>query len=55
MSKYRTPTKEEEEIIRRNGIDPEGKTVSFRSDTCIELLAFKTRDTITIRQGDKKW
>ena len=55
MSKYRVPTPEEEEIIRRNGIDPEGKAISNRSEDCISLLCFQTRDTIMIYRGDKKW
>lgn len=55
MSKYRPPTEEEEEIIKRNGIDPEEKTVFMRGDDYIYLLCYTTRDIIVIRQGDKKW
>lgn len=55
MAKYRVPDEEEKDIIRRNGVDPEGKTIEFRNETTIVLLCHKTRDTITIRQGEKKW
>lgn len=55
MSKYRVPTPEEEEIIRRNGIDPEGKLIAHRSEDCISLVCHKTRDTILICRGEKKW
>lgn len=55
MDKYRIPTKEEIEIIRRNGIDPDGVAVTYRDARTIQLLMYKTRDQITIRQGDRKW
>ena len=55
MDKYRMPDKEEEEIIRRNGIDPDGVAVTYRDAKTIRLLRYKTRDEITIKQGDKKW
>ena len=55
MNKYRMPNKEEEEIIRCNGIDPEGVAVTYRDAKTIRLLQYKTRDEITIKQGDKKW
>ena len=55
MDKYRMPDKEEEEILRRNGIDPEGVAVTYRDAKTIRLLRYKTRDEITIKQGDKKW
>ena len=47
MTKYRVPTEEEKRIMRRNGIEPEGVAVIFRDE--------KTRDQITITQGEKKW
>ena len=55
MGKYRVPTDREEEILRRNGIDPEGLTVSYADDNCIRLLRLKTRDEIVIHRGDKQW
>lgn len=55
MSKYRVPDEEERRIIRENGIDPDAVTVSFRTETSIHLLYFKTRDEIVIRKGDRPW
>ena len=55
MDKYRMPKEEEIEIIRRNGIDPEGVAVTYRDAKTIQLLRYKTRDEIIIKQGDKKW
>ena len=53
--KYRVPTEKEKEIIRRNGIDPEGLAVTYADENSLHLLRHKTRDEITIRRGDKKW
>lgn len=55
MSKYRVLTEQEEEILRRNGIDTEHVVVELRTEVSIWLLNHKTRDTIVVRQGDKKW
>lgn len=55
MGKHRMPTKEEAEILRRNGIDPEGIVIIFRDEKTISLIRHKTRDEITLKQGDKKW
>lgn len=55
MSKYRVPDTQEEEILRRNKIDPDTVMVGHRSEDAIYLLNSKTRDMIIIRQGDKKW
>ena len=52
---FRMPTKEEQEIMLRNGIDPEGVTIKYRDEKMIHLIRHKTRDEITIRQGDRKW
>lgn len=53
--KYRLPNDKEREILRRNGVDPEGVTVIFREEKEIVVLVHKTRDTISIRMGDKPW
>lgn len=53
--KYRIPTEEEKEILRRNGIDTEGVVVCFRDEDTIHLLRHKTQDHITIHNGGKKW
>lgn len=55
MSKYRALKEQEEEILRRNGIDTEHVVVELRTKDSIWLLNHKTRDTIVVRQGDKKW
>ena len=55
MDKHRVPREDEKEILRRNGIDPEGCVVELRTKDTIRLLRHKTRDTITVHQGDKKW
>lgn len=55
MTKFRMPTAEEKEILRRNGIDPEGVAVIYRENNMIVVLRHKTRDEITIRQGGKPW
>lgn len=54
-SKFRVPTAEEKEILRRNGIDPEGVAVVLRDEDSIRLIRHKTRDYITIHNGGKKW
>ena len=55
MTKYRVPTEEEKRIMRRNGIEPEGVVVIFRDEKTIHVVRHKTRDQITITQGEKKW
>ena len=55
MDKFRMPTQEEIEIMRRNGVDPDGVAVTYRDANTIHLLRHKTRDEITIKRGDKKW
>ena len=55
MADYRMPDDEEIEILRRNGVDPDGVAVTYRDERTICLLRYKTRDQITIRMGDKKW
>lgn len=55
MSKFRTPTAEEEKILRRNGIDPVGLAVTCRSEDSIRLMRLKTRDEISVHMGTKNW
>lgn len=55
MPKYRVPDEKEREIILRNGIDPDTVLVFLRTEDSIYLLKHKTRDTIAIHRGDKKW
>jgi hypothetical protein len=53
--KHRIPDAQEAEILRRNGLDPKGVAVIYREEKEIVVLVYKTRDTVSIRQGDKKW
>lgn len=55
MGKYRIPTEQEAEILRRNGIDPDNLTIVHSDDDCIRALRFQTRDEIVVHRGDKKW
>ena len=55
MGKYRTPDEAEERIIRENGMDPERFAVQHRTEYAIVLLNYKTRDTVTIYKGERKW
>ena len=55
MAKPRVLDDQEIEILKRNGISPEYKSVVFRSEDTINLINHRTRDVITIHQGDKKW
>lgn len=53
--KYRLPDMQEKEILQRNGIDTDGVSVIYRDEKEIVILRHKTRDTISVRMGDKKW
>lgn len=55
MGKPRSLTEEEKQILIRNGIDPEHKSVTLRTDGAIYLIHHPTRDEICIFQGDRKW
>ena len=55
MSDYRVPDDAEIQILKRNGIDPDGVAVTYRDERTIRLLRYKTRDEITLKMGDKKW
>ena len=51
----RVPTKDEAEILRRNGINEDDVCVRLRQEHAIHLLNYNTRDNIVIFQGDKSW
>ena len=53
--KNRILDEQEKEILRRNGIDTDGVSVIYRDEKEIVILRHKTRDTISVRMGDKKW
>lgn len=53
--KYKILTEQQKEVLRRNGIDPEGIAVMYADENRIRLLRHETRDEITIDRGDKPW
>lgn len=55
MANSRVLDEREKEIVRENGMDPDRFGVLYRDDTTIWLLNFRTRDTVTIRKGDRPW
>lgn len=55
MSKIRVPDEEEGQIIRDNKMNPDEYAVTYRTDTEIYLLCYKTRDQVIIRKGDRPW
>lgn len=52
---YRIPTNREKQIMEQNGLDPEEYAVVQGGEDWLHLLCYRTRDTIRIYQGDKKW
>lgn len=55
MAKARVPDEQERRILRDNEIDPDRFSVVFRDEDTIVLLNPKTRDTLTVRKGDREW
>lgn len=55
MANPRALEEREIEILKRNKIDPENKSVVSRSEDSIHLRDHETRDDIFIYQGDRKW
>lgn len=55
MSSFKVPDEEERRIIRENGLNPEEYAVTFRTDTEIYLLCYKTRGQVVIRKRDRPW
>lgn len=49
------PDKQEEQILRENGLNPSDYGVTGRDADSIRLLCYATRDQITIYRGDRKW
>lgn len=52
---YRVPTKREMLIMEQNGLDPDKYAVCSAADDYLHLLHYRTRDTLWIYRGDKKW
>lgn len=55
MSKIRVLNPQEEKICRENGVETSHMSVAYRGDDYIVFLNHKTRDTITIRKGERRW
>ena len=55
MPNVTMPTEREEQIMRENGLDPKDFGVMYRDASCIRLLCYLTRDTVTIDKGDRPW
>lgn len=53
--KVRVPEPEEERILRENGLDPNEYAVTYSTEDAIYLLCYRTRDTLTIKKGDRAW
>lgn len=52
---FRPPTQQEAEILRRNGVQPDGLAVKRSDSDVLHVLRHCTRDEIIIHRGDKKW
>lgn len=52
-TKFRTPTPEEEEFLRANGLDPDRMTVMLKDEDSMVLRNYRTNDDITIHAGPK--
>lgn len=55
MPKIDIPNEKERQIMEQNGLNPKQFCVTYRDETTICLRNYKTRDDITIHQGDKEW
>lgn len=55
MPKFDTPDEFVQKIMEENGMDPDAFCLILKDETTIVLRNYKTRDDITIHQGDKKW
>lgn len=57
MSKFRSPTDEERNILKRNGFDPDRVSVAIvrREEDSIHLKVHRTGDEIMIWQGCRRW
>lgn len=55
MPKIDAPDAFVQKIMQDNGLDPRAFCVILHDESTIVLRNYKTRDDITIHQGDKKW
>ena len=52
---FRVPNSMEQEILKRNGMNPREYVVVSAGENYLHVRCYKTRDDIAIYQGDKKW
>jgi len=55
MGRITVPTEREERILRENHLDPREYGVTYRDEKTIRLICYRTRDSIVIQKGDRKW
>lgn len=55
MSKFEVPDELQRRIIRKNGMNPEEYSVILAGDDFLLLLCHKSRDTVRIDRGDRRW
>lgn len=55
MPKIDIPDEVARKIIMENGMDPDAFCMILHDESTIVLRNYKTRDDITIHQGDKLW
>ena len=52
---YGVPNRREQEILTSNGMNPREYVVVNAGEDWLHVRCYKTRDDITIHQGEKKW
>lgn len=55
MPKIDIPDEFVRKIMMENGLDPDAFCMILHDESTIVLRNYKTRDDITIHQGDKLW
>ena len=55
MPKIEVPDGFVRKIMMENGLNPDAFCLILHDETTIVLRNYKTRDDITIHQGDKQW
>ena len=55
MTKIDVPDETARKIMIENGLNPDAFCMLLHDESTIVLRNYKTRDDITIHQGDKPW
>lgn len=55
MSRYHVADDREQEILRRNGMNPGEYAVMGSGEDWLRVLCYKSRDVILLNQGDRRW